>query len=92
MDVSWACVKKYAGKKWWRSGGGEAPGPDWILNEMVTYGGGRLVGVMLQVIYLVLRSESSPADWKRSLVVSPHNEEVENSGGLPYVVAWQRCL
>ena len=29
---------------------GKAPGPDGILNEMVMYGGGRLVEVMLQVM------------------------------------------
>ena len=38
--------------------------------------------VMLQVMNLVLRSESSPADWKRSLLVLLHkdgdNEEVGN--------------
>ena len=48
---------------------GKAPGPDRILNEMVTYGGGKLVKVMLQVMNLVLKSESSPANWKRSLLV-----------------------
>ena len=46
------------------------------------YGGGRLVEVMLQVMNLVLRSESCPADWKRSLLVPLHtdgdNEEVGN--------------
>ena len=48
----------------WR---GKAPGPDGILNEMVMYGGGRLFELMLQVMHLVLRSESCPVDWKRSL-------------------------
>ena len=37
---------------------GTAPG----LIEMVMYDGGRLVEVMLQVMNLVLRSESCPAD------------------------------
>ena len=48
----------------------------------VMYGGGRLVKVMLQVMNLVLRSESCQADWRRNLLVSLHknvdNEEVEN--------------
>ena len=62
---------------------GKAPGPDGILNEMMMYGGGRLVEMMLQSMALVLlRSESCPADWKRSLLVPPHNdgdnEEVGN--------------
>ena len=46
---------------------GKAPGPGGIY-EMVMYGGGRLVDVMLQVVNLVLRSEACPADWKRSLL------------------------
>ena len=61
-------------------------GPDGILNEMVMYGSERLVKVILEVINLV-RSESSPADWKRSLLVHLHkdgdSEEVEVIGGLP---------
>ena len=66
---------------------GKAPGPDRILNEMVTCGDGRLVEVMLQLMNLVLRSESCPADWKKSLLVPLHkdsdNEEVGNYRGLP---------
>ena len=61
---------------------GKAPGPDGILNVLVVYGGIRLVEMMLQVMNLVLRSESCLADWKRSLLVaSPKNsdnEEVRN--------------
>ena len=41
---------------------GKAPSLDGILNEMVIYGGGKLVEVMLQVMNLVLRNESCPAD------------------------------
>ena len=44
---------------------GKVPGPNGILNEMVIYSGGRLVEVMLQVMNLVMRSESCTADWKR---------------------------
>ncbi len=39
------------------------------VNEIVIYGGGRLVEVMLQVINLVMMSESSLAEWKRNLLV-----------------------
>ena len=46
----------------------KAPSPDGILNVMVMYGDGRLVEVMLQAMNLVLRSESCPTDWKRSLL------------------------
>ena len=38
---------------------GKAPGPDGILNKMVMYGSGWLV----EVINLVMRSESCQADW-----------------------------
>ena len=65
----------------------EGSWPYGILNEMVMYGSGRLVEVMLQVMNLVLRSEPCPADWKRSLQVPLHkdgdNEEVGNYRGLP---------
>ena len=64
----------------------KTPGPDEILNEKVMYGGGKLVEVILQVMNLVLRSESCPADWKRSLLVSLHkdgdNEEEGNYRGI----------
>ena len=42
--------------------------------EMIIYGSGRLVEVMLQVMNFVLRSESCPADWKRSLQVPLHKD------------------
>ena len=48
--------------------------PDGILNEMVMYGDGRLVEMMQQVMNLVLRSESCPADWKKSLLVPLHKD------------------
>ena len=76
--VSWEEVEEFL--KCLRRG--KVPGPDGILNEMVMYGGGRLVEVMLQVMNLVLWSESCPADWKRSLLVPLYkngdNEEVGN--------------
>ena len=50
------------------------------------YGDGRLVEMMLQVMNLVLRSESSEADWKRSLLMPLHkdgaNEEEGNYRGI----------
>ena len=76
---------------------GLAPGPDGILNEIVMYGGGRLVEFMLQVMDLVLRSESCLADWQRSLLVPLHkdgdNEEVGNCRVIALgCIAWQRYL
>ena len=67
---------------------GKAPGPDGILNEMMMYSGGRLVEVMLLVMDLILRSESCPADWKRSLLVPLHkdgdNDELGNCRGIAF--------
>ncbi len=58
---------------------GKAPDPEGILNKMVMYGGGTFVKV-LQVMNLVLRSESCSADRKWSLLMPLHkdgdNEEV----------------
>ena len=42
---------------------GKPPGHYQTLIEMVMYGGGRLVEMMLHVMNLVLRSESCLADW-----------------------------
>ena len=42
--------------------------------EMVMYGCGRLVELMLQVMNLVWSSESCHADWKRSLLVPLHKD------------------
>ncbi len=41
----------------------------WLnLNEVVMYGGGRLVEAVLLVMNLLMRSEASLADCKRSLL------------------------
>ena len=70
---------------------GKVPGPDGILNEMVMHGGGRLVEMMLQVMNLVLRSESCLAHLKKSLLMPLHkdgdNEEVGNYRGITLIVA-----
>ncbi len=75
-EVSWEVVVLKCLRR------GKAPGPDGIINEIVLYGGGRLVAVMLLVMNLVIRCVSCPADWKRSLPVPLHkdgdNEEVGN--------------
>ena len=49
---------------------GKAAGPDGIMNEMLMYGGGRLVAV----VFLVMKSECCPLDWKRSLLVPRHKD------------------
>ena len=55
----------------------KAAGPDGIMNEILMYGGGRLVEVML----LVMKSACCRLDWKRSLLVTLHNDgNVEQIG------------
>ena len=75
---------------------GEAPGLDGILNEMLMYGGGTLVEVMLQVMNLLLRSEFSPEAWKRGLLVPLHkngdNEEVGNYSGIALVCSMAKVF
>ena len=66
-----------------RSGGGlEVPEREKSLMEFYMRWWCMVVEVMLQVMNLVWRSESCPADWKRSLLVPLHkdgdNEEVGN--------------
>ena len=56
-------------------------GPDRILNQMMMYVG-RLVEVVLQVINLVLRSESCLTDGKRVLHKDGKNEELGNYSGI----------
>ena len=64
-----------------RSRRGKIPVLDGILNEMVMYGGRSLVEVMLQMMNLVWKSESCPADWKRSLVVPLHKDGDNEEAG-----------
>ena len=65
----------------------KAPSPDGILNVMVMYDDGMLVEVMLQVMNLVLRSESCPTDWKRSLL-----DRYKDGDNEKVVVECQRYL
>ena len=53
---------------------GKAAGPDGIMNKMLMYGGGWLVVVMLLMMNVVMKSECSPLDWKRSLLVPLHKD------------------
>ena len=53
---------------------GKTAGPGGIMNEMLIYGGGWLVEVMLLMMYVVMKSECCPLDWKRSLQVPFHKD------------------
>ena len=60
---------------------GKAAGPDRIMNEMLMYGGGHLMEVMLLVMNVVMKRECFLLDWKRSLLVVLHKDgDVEQVG------------
>ena len=48
---------------------GKAPGPDGILNEMLIYGGSRMVESMRCMFNVMRRSQVYPQDWKSSFVI-----------------------
>ena len=48
---------------------GKAPGPDGIINEMLKYGGNRMVAVLCSLVNLVMESRYWPDDWRRSYIV-----------------------
>ena len=48
---------------------GKAPGPDRILNEMLIYGGSRMVESMRCMFNVMRRSQVYPQDWKSSFVI-----------------------
>ena len=51
------------------------------MNEMLIYGGGRLVEVKLLMVNVVMKNECCPLDWKRSLLVPLHKDgDVEQVG------------
>ena len=47
----------------------KAPGPDGILNEMLIYGGSRMVESMISKFNVMKGCMEYPMDWKRSFVV-----------------------
>ena len=65
---------------------GKAAGPDGIMNEMLMYGSGWLVEVMLLMMNVVVKSECCPLGWKRSRLVPLHKdgdvEQVVNYRGI----------
>ena len=48
---------------------GKAPGPDGILNEMILYGGFRLIESLTQLLNIAIDEECVPSDWRKSYVV-----------------------
>ena len=62
--------------------GGKTAGPDGIMKEILMYGDGRLVNVMLLMMNVVMKSYYCLLDRKRSLLVLLHNysdvEQVDN--------------
>ena len=50
---------------------GKAPGPDSIINEMLKYGGNRMVEVLCSLVNLVMESRYWLDDWWRSYIHTP---------------------
>ena len=48
---------------------GKAPGPDGILNEMLIYGGSRMVESLRCMFNVMRRSQLYPQDWNSSFVI-----------------------
>ena len=48
---------------------GKATGPDGIPNEMMIYGGTRMVVTMVQLFNLVIQHACCPKDWRRNYIV-----------------------
>ena len=48
---------------------GKSLGPDGILNEMLMYGGGRMVESLISLFNVVIQEECCPEDWLRYFVV-----------------------
>ena len=48
---------------------GKVPGPDGILNEMLIYGGSRMVESLRCMFNVMRRSQVYPQDWKSSFVI-----------------------
>ena len=66
---------------------GKVAGFDGIIKEMLMYGGGRLVKVMLLMMNVVMKSDCCPLDWKRSLLVPLHKDgDVEQVGNYRGIV------
>ena len=48
---------------------GKAPGPDGILNEMIVYGGFRVMETLAQLMNLAITEEYVPSEWRKSYVM-----------------------
>ena len=79
---------------------GKAPGPDGILNEMIVYGGFRLIESLTQLLNIALDEECVPSDWRKSYVVplfkSGDTEVASNYRGIALgscvAKVFTRCL
>ena len=79
---------------------GKAPGPDGILNEMIVYGGFRLIESLTQLLNIAIDEECVPSDWRKSYVVplfkSGDTEVASNYRGITLgscvAKVFTRCL
>ena len=94
--VTWQevlCLRRYLQR-------GKAPGPDGILNEMILYGGFRLIESLTQLLNIAIDEECVPSDWRKSYVVplfkSGDTEVASNYRGIALgscvAKVFTRCL
>ena len=69
---------------------GKDPGPDGNLNEMIVYGGCRLIESLTQLMNIAIEEECVPADWRKSRVM-PLND-ISGVGTVAAVTALAATL
>ena len=59
---------------------GKATGLDGIPNEMMMYGGTRMVVTIVQLFTLVVQQACCPKDWRRSYIVPLYKDRDQETG------------
>ena len=70
---------------------GKVPGPDGILNEMLIYGGSRMVE-SLRCMFNVMKSQVYPQDWKSSFVIPLYKDGDPESASNYRGIALGSCV
>ena len=70
---------------------GKAPGPGSIINEMLKYGGNRMVEVLCSLVNLEMESRYWPDDWRQSYIVPLFKDGDEEVGGNYREIALGSC-
>ena len=69
---------------------GKAPGPDGILNEMLIYGGSRMVESLRCMFNVMRRSQVYPQNWKSSFVM-PLFKDGDPESALHWEAVLPKC-